>query len=120
MGNKTFTAMDKKLALFTLISMHLQLVIGLWQYAILVTTPGFDFGAAMKIPALRFFSVEHVAAMLIAITLITIGYVKAKRASSDKSKFKTIAIFFLISLLIIIAMVPWPFHLIAPVIGNWY
>jgi undecaprenyl pyrophosphate phosphatase UppP len=109
MGNKTYTAMDRKLALFTLISMHLQFVIGIWLYIILVTAPGFDFGASMKDPLLRFFSVEHITGMLVAIVLITIGNAKAKRASSDKLKFKRTAIFFLIGLIIILAMIPWPF-----------
>lgn len=107
-GNKTFTNIDKKLSLFTLISIHLQLVIGLWLYAIFITAPGFDFGDSMKNPVLRFFSVEHIAGMLVAIIVFTIGYIKAKRASSDKSKFKIIAIFFTIALILILAMIPWP------------
>lgn len=100
--------MDKKLALFTLISMHLQLVIGLWLYAMFVTAPGFDFGASMKIPVTRFFSVEHITGMLVAIIIFTIGYIKSKRAITDKSKFKNIAIFFTIAIVLILAMIPWP------------
>ena len=108
-GNKMFTAGDKKLALFTLITMHIQLVIGLILYTMLVTADGFDFGDSMKDPLVRFFSIEHITGMLLAIALITIGYSKAKRASSDKAKFKTIAIFFTIGLVLILAMIPWPF-----------
>ncbi|MDQ3109993.1 MAG: cytochrome B [Bacteroidota bacterium] len=108
-GNKVFTAGDKKLALFTLISVHLQLVLGLLLYANLVMTAGFTFSASMKDPLMRFFSVEHIATMIIAIALITIGYSKAKRATSDRGKFKTIAIFFTIGLILILAMIPWPF-----------
>ncbi|MCX6310951.1 MAG: cytochrome B [Bacteroidetes bacterium] len=107
-GNKPYTALDKKLSLFTLISIHSQLLIGFWLYADYVMTPGFDFGASMKIPMMRFFSVEHITGMLVAITIFTIGYIKAKKAGTDKSKFKTIAIFFTIALIIILAMIPWP------------
>jgi hypothetical protein len=120
LGNKTFTEGDRKLALFTLISMHLQLVIGIALYIIMITSEGFNFGASMKIPEARFLSVEHITGMIVAIALITIGNARAKRASSAKLKFKSIAIFFLIGLLIIIAMIPWPFHLVAPLKGGWY
>lgn len=108
-GNKTFTAGDKKLALFALMSVHIQLLLGLILYVMVITADGFDFGASMKDPLLRFFSVEHITGMLIAVALITVGYSKSKRASSDKLKFKNLAIFFTIGLIIILAMIPWPF-----------
>lgn len=108
-GNKNFTAGDKKLALFTLISIHLQLVFGLILYIMLITAEGFDFGASMKDPLLRFFSVEHITGMIVAIALITVGYSKSKKADSAKKKFKSLAVFFTIGLIIILAMIPWPF-----------
>ena len=108
-GNKTFTRGDKKLTLFTLIFMHTQLLIGLWLYAIFVTQPGFSFKASMHDPLARHFSVEHITAMLIAIVLITIGYSKSKKASTDKAKFKSIAVYYTIALVLILAMIPWPF-----------
>lgn len=108
-GNKPFSSGDKKLALFTLITMHLQLIIGLWLYAMFVTAEGFNFGDSMKDPLARFFSVEHISMMVLAIILITVGYSKAKRVSSDKLKFKNIAIFFTIGLVLILAAIPWPF-----------
>lgn len=107
-GNKTFTAGDKKLALFALMSVHIQLVLGLVLYFKLIAD-GLDFAASMKNPVTRFFSVEHITGMLIAIALITVGYSKSKRATSDKAKFKSLAIFFTIGLIIILAMIPWPF-----------
>jgi undecaprenyl pyrophosphate phosphatase UppP len=118
-GNKTFTAGDKKLALFALMSVHIQLVLGLILYVILITADGFDFGASMKDPLMRFFSVEHILGMIVAIALITVGYSKSKRASSDKAKFKSLAVFFTIGLIIILAMIPWPF--MAKFAGNkWF
>ncbi|HET6989992.1 MAG TPA: cytochrome B, partial [Bacteroidia bacterium] len=64
LGNKTYAALDRKLALFTVISMHLQFVVGMWVYAIFITAPGFNFGESMKDPLMRFFSVEHITGML--------------------------------------------------------
>jgi hypothetical protein len=62
----------------------------------------------------RFFGMEHILMMLIAITFITIGSSNAKRLSHDHQKFKTMAIWFSIALLIILISIPWPFSPIAP------
>lgn len=108
-GNKLFTAGDKKLALFTLITMHLQLVVGLWLY---ISGKWYEPVAAPDEAAKslhRFFGMEHISMMLLAIILITVGYSKAKRVSSDKLKFKNLAIFFTIGLVLILAAIPWPF-----------
>ncbi len=121
LGSKPFTLGDKKLALFTLISIHLQLVLGLVLYLQLVTNTAFDFAASMKDPLQRFFSVEHIVGMLAAITLVTIGYSTSKRAATDKLKFKKLAIYFTIALLLIVAMIPWPFmQKFAFPISHWY
>lgn len=108
-GNKMYTAGDKKLALFTLISVHIQLVIGLILYITGKYYQKIETADETMKSLNRFFRMEHIATMVIAIALITIGYSKAKRASSDKAKFKTIAIFFTIGLILILAMIPWPF-----------
>jgi hypothetical protein len=112
MGNKPYLPLDRKLATFTVISVHLQLVIGLILYFISPTVQAAlaDFGAAMKVPYLRFFALEHILGMVVAIALITVGSAKAKRAATDTAKHKKIAVWFLIGLVIIIAMIPWPFR----------
>lgn len=63
----------------------------------------------MSDPTARFFAVEHITGMLIAIALITIGYVKSKNAETDKAKFQNLAVYYGISLLIIFYLIPWPF-----------
>ena len=47
--------------------------------------------------------------MLIAITVITLGSVKAKRKNTDRDKFKTMAIWFTVGLLLILMSIPWGF-----------
>ena len=108
-GNKIFTAGDKKLALFTLMSVHIQLVIGLLLYFMGNYYQAIETTDESVKALNRFFRMEHIATMIIAIALITIGYSKAKRASSDRAKFKSLAIFFTIGLILILAMIPWPF-----------
>ena len=114
-GKKPYLPGDKKVALFTLISAHLQLVVGLILYFISPTVKmGLaDMGSAMKDPGLRFWAVEHISMMLIAIILITVGYSSAKRAATDEAKHKKIAIFFLLALIIIFFAIPWPWSAIS-------
>ncbi|MEK6614891.1 MAG: cytochrome B [Bacteroidota bacterium] len=114
-GKKHYLQSDKKFALFTLIAAHLQLVIGLVVYfmSIEVKVALADMGAAMKNPALRFWSVEHVLMMVIAIVLITVGYSLSKKGKTDEAKHKRVAIFFLLALIVIFLAIPWPWATVA-------
>jgi len=92
----------------TLIFMHLQLVLGLVLYFI---SPKVVFGAAsMKDSLLRFFLVEHIGLMIIAVILVTIGYVKSDRAVDEFKKHKQILVYYSIALLLILVSIPWPFR----------
>lgn len=108
---RSFTPGDKKLTLFTLIFSHIQLLVGFLLYmvspAVQQALP--DMGAAMKDKMLRFWAVEHISMMIISILIITIGYSLSKRASNDADRFRKIFIYFLISLIIILITIPWPF-----------
>ncbi|TRX48584.1 cytochrome B [Fulvivirga sp. M361] len=107
-GSTPFTEKDKKLGLFALIFTHTQFLIGLVLYSI---SPKVVFsGASMKDSVLRFFLVEHILIMLIAVVLITIGYSKSKKAQDNGKKFKLVLIFYLIGLVIMLAGIPWPFQ----------
>ena len=107
--NGTWTARDKKVTLFAMIFTHIQLLIGLVLYFI---SPKVTFGEGMMSDSiLRFYAVEHLVTMLPAIVLITMGYSKSKRASSDAKKFSLVATFYLIGLILILAGIPWPFRI---------
>ena len=114
-SKKEFSPLDNKLSLFTFISMHLQLTIGLILYFIspIVQTGLGDMGSAMKEPSLRFWTVEHISMMLVAIILVSIGRISAKKATDDNTKFKRQAILFTIGLIIIMISIPWPFSKVA-------
>lgn len=107
LGNQPFSTTHRKLALFSLISVHIQLLIGLVLWFI---SPKVIMSAeAMKDAVARFFLVEHSLGMIIAIVLVTVGYSKAKRQLPEASS-KTIFWFYSIALVIILAMIPWPFQ----------
>lgn len=107
-GNKPF---NRKLSLFTLITSHIQLVIGIVMYFIgkyyQALPPEVTDETAKSMN--RFFRMEHILMMVVAIALVTIANSRAKKAATDKAKYKTIAIFFGIALLLILAAIPWPF-----------
>lgn len=107
--NKPYSPVEKKLALFTLISFHIQALIGLYLY---FSESGriIFFEGFMKNGIARFFNIEHIFGMLVAITLITIGYSKAKRKTDDQAKRKIIKKLFIIALIIILVTIPWPFR----------
>ena len=114
-GNKPFTASDKKPALFFLIFMDVQLLVGLFLYFTSATYgyasfKTYSFGEIMKTAVLRFFAVEHLIAMIIAVILVHIGYSATKKAPTDKQKFNKAFWCFLIALIVILASIPWPFR----------
>ena len=106
-GNKEYGAIDFRLALFTLITMHIQLLLGI----ILWFTKGYfdemSVGEVMKNDAVRKLAVEHPTLMIIAVALVTIGYSKHKKKLVSKPKFKLLAIFYSIALAAVLYMIPW-------------
>ncbi|MCF6347141.1 MAG: hypothetical protein L3J20_02420 [Flavobacteriaceae bacterium] len=108
--NKKFSAKDLRISLFTLIVMHIQLLIGLGWYFM---SPAYKvlkasgMGVTMKDSALRLLAVEHPLMMLLAIIFITIGWSKHKKQTTDKGKFKTITIFYGLALLFVLSRIPW-------------
>ena len=104
-SKKGFSARDKKIALFALIFTHLQLVVGLLLY--FVSPLGKESLGNMKDAALRLTSLEHPLINIIAIALITIGWSKHKKRITGTEKFKAIAIFYGLGLLLILSRIPW-------------
>ncbi len=101
----------KKISLWLLISAHITLILGLFQY-FNSDTVGYHmveslggFGNVMKDSFARFWVVEHITAMIAAIVLITMARGKAKKENFNAAKWM-----YLIALVLILAAVPWPFR----------
>ena len=102
-GKKPFTKSDEKLPLFLMISAHTQLLIGIFLY---IASPFVQFKSGfMKAAIIRYWTVEHIAMMIIAIALITIGKSSLKRLTTDESKYKRLAIMNILAFIIIIAAI---------------
>lgn len=109
-GNKEFYNKDLRISLFTLIVSHIQLILGivfLLVSPLLTTAKEVGMGEVMKNADLRNNLVEHPITMLLAIILITIGFSSHKKKQTSKAKFKTIAIFYTIALILVLAKIPW-------------
>jgi ABC-type arginine transport system permease subunit len=109
-SNKKWTRLDSISGLLSTIIADLQLLVGLILYFFvspITKTALSDFGMAMKNADLRFYAVEHFLLMVIAIVLIHVGRSKAKKATIELKKHRISAIYYGISLLLILAGIPW-------------
>lgn len=108
-GKKEYDAKAFRISLFGLIVSHIQLLIGIILYFV---SPMFDLWSemgseVMKTSTVRLFLVEHPFVNILAVALITIGYSKHKKKSASTSKYKTIAIFYFIALILFLSRIPW-------------
>lgn len=107
---RAFTPNDRKISLIALIFSHVQLVLGLillFTSPYMQTAKELGMGAVMKNADLRLVLVEHPLTNLIALTLITIGWSKHKKAMTDDSKFKKIGYLYLIGLVLLLSRIPY-------------
>ena len=106
----TYGRSDNALSASFVGSLHLQLLIGLVLYFFLspITTSAFqDFGGAMKAASIRYWAVEHIFVMILAVIIAQIGRTRSKKASTNKKKFKTVTIFYLMALLLMLSRIPF-------------
>ena len=122
-GRRPFIRTDNRMGLILTIVADIMLLIGIvlwftgsWGYK---TIQASGMAAVMKDATQRFYVVEHLAGMLIAIILIHIGKAQARKQISDAAKHRRTLIFYLLALLIILASIPWPFREIGMNRG-WY
>ena len=108
---------ERSVTILAMVLCHIQLVIGLSLYAIRFrryTSAENLLGNQTMVgeTARRFWKYEHIGMMVLAIALITIGRMVSKRAKTEPGKQLRIAIFYLLALVIMLLMIPWPFTLI--------
>ena len=66
-------------------------------------------GVAMKTAALRFFMVEHVFGMLVAVAVLHVLVVRARRLGEDPARFGKTATAIGLALAFVVLSMPWPF-----------
>ena len=101
--NQPYGKWDNKFSLYLFIFTHMQLLAGLILYFV---SPFVKFGSnTMSDKVTRYWTVEHIFAMLIAVVLITLARTTSKRMSNDAAKHKRMAIFNFVALVVIVAMI---------------
>tara|TARA_B100000678_G_scaffold209095_1_gene176691 strand:- start:113 stop:499 length:387 start_codon:yes stop_codon:yes gene_type:complete len=110
-SGKEYSAGNFRISLFTLIVSHIQLLIGIVLFFVSDKTVWFNdqvsVSEIMSDDTLRMYNLEHPLMMIIAIALITIGYSKHKKKLTSTPKFKTLAIFYTIALVVLLSRIPW-------------
>jgi hypothetical protein len=106
----TASRTDRYGKIYTIV-LDIQFTLGLLLYFFL--SPGTramfsDFGAAMRDPAARFFAVEHITLMIVAVALAHVGRVRARKAATPEQAQKQRLIFFGLSTVAMIVATPWP------------
>ena len=99
-NKKAFSKMDNMLGLTLFSVTHTQFLVGVLLFFV---SPFVQFsGAAMKDTALRYWTTEHSLIMLIAIVMITLARITAKKMSDDTARHKRMLIFNSIALVLIL------------------
>src|SRR5687768_2475117 len=111
LGRKGYFKWDNTLraATITLANVQMGIGIGLYFSSPLVDIFWKNFSVEVSNRGTRFFGMEHSLMMIIAVTFITIGGSQARRRPLAGQKFKAMAIWFTIALVIIFVSIPWPF-----------
>lgn len=109
-GKKDWKKSDNILGILFTAFIDIQLLVGIILYAFVspITRAAFaDFGAAMKNADLRFYAIEHITIMIIALVVIHIGRSKSKKAVLVNKKHKLASIYYTIGLILILVGIPW-------------
>jgi hypothetical protein len=110
-GRRPWSLADERAGFWFVMTLDLQFLLGLLLYFALspITTAALhDFSGAMRIPAVRFWAVEHVTGMVIGIALAHVGRTRIHKSGNDTRRHRLAAIFFTLALLVILASIPWP------------
>jgi hypothetical protein len=102
-----YSPTDNRVYLFALISVHIQLVLGLILYAI---SPKVNWNALSN-GVIQFYTVQHLIGMLLAVVLVTVGRSLSRRRTDDAEKHRLIFVFYGIGLVLIFLFIPWSWRL---------
>jgi hypothetical protein len=110
-SRRPWNAGDEGAAKWLVITLDIQLLIGLILYVFLspFTMPAWrDIGAAMRDGATRLIVIEHPFGMLIALALAHIGKVRLRKTADLTRRHKIALVFFGLALVLMVASIPWP------------
>lgn len=95
LGKKPYTEANRKINVFTLIFVHVQILFGLILY----------FLSPLVEAGIRYWKMEHIGMMIFAAILVTVGNARSKRIEDAAAKHRTIALYFGLGLIVIVASI---------------
>ena len=102
-NKQPYTKVDNRIGLYLFIFTHMQLLIGLILYFV---SPQVKFGSdTMSDKLTRYWTVEHLTAMIIAVVLITLARTSIKRMTDDSAKHRRTLIYNAMALAIIVGTI---------------
>jgi hypothetical protein len=119
---RDWTKADQRLIRLFISTLDLQVTLGLLLYFVLspiVPKTLSEFKAAMHVGALRFFAVEHVTMMILALIVAHVAAVLAKKAATARARQQRVAWGVGLSLLLIFAGIPWPWTAAGRPLAHW-
>jgi hypothetical protein len=94
-----------------LMALDTQMLLGLLLYVALSPFTGEafkDFGGAMRNPLLRFWAVEHIGTMILAVVAAHAGKALGGKAQTPHAKRLRYSIGFGLSTILMVVAIPWP------------
>lgn len=109
--NAVWRPLDERLHLALVAVADLQLLLGLWLYAISPFARAFlaDPIGEQKNRLLRFFGEEHIVMMLIAIAFVHVGRARSRRVPDVTKRHRRVFAWTLAALIFVLASIPWPY-----------
>ena len=108
LSGREFSEKDRKIAMIAFIISHIQLLVGLILY--FVSPLGFCLlsgGGAMSDAEARLTALEHPLINIIAIAIISFGYIRSKKLTVSRSRFRSIYMMYAVGLVLILSRIPW-------------
>ena len=110
LGKRPWTSLDRRAGVFFGSAMDTQLLVGLLLYVVFspITKAALaDIGAVMRDAGARFFAVEHLFWMFLAVVFAHLGTILPRKASTSLAKFQRAAIPFAIMFILLVVAIPW-------------
>ena len=104
-----FKKSNMTLARLAFISSHIQLVLGfiLWYSQGYLAQMSQDMKSVMSEKSIRLLAVEHPAINILAIAILTIGFISIKKSTLDQTKHIKGILYFGIALILILSRIPY-------------